>query len=59
MKNILKYTLVAVAIVALSSCFSSKGQHCDAYGKLEIKKTEKTQITNINAKLAVEEEQNS
>ena len=59
MKNLLKYTLIVLSVVALSSCFSSKAQHCDAYGKLEIKKIEKSKITETEAKLVVEESQNS
>ncbi|MES2800405.1 MAG: hypothetical protein V4638_10355 [Bacteroidota bacterium] len=36
MKKILTLVLVGAALtVAVSSCKSSKGGHCDAYGKLD------------------------
>lgn len=36
MKRILALMLVGLGLVAVSSCGSSRGGHCDAYGSVEI-----------------------
>jgi len=58
MKNHFKFLFLALTVIVLSSCFSSKKQNCNAYGKLEIKK-DTTPTSDVNAKLTTEEIQNS
>ncbi len=43
MKKLMALTLVGLGmLVVLNSCGSSRGGHCDAYGKVDVMKTETT-----------------